>query len=560
MAIVPMTSPMPLTKRLAPMKNSVIRYSDVAHYVGLSLLHDPKLVQPRRKYKRDEVTSRYLEEDDGSDIQSTCAASLPNLHDRAELLRIQIRHLKAEQRTEKEHMKKLEHTLSDIVAAEQKAHQQADRRRQERDQQKEHLSKVETRIKQLQTESRAQSAASSPFMKHDVDEFRRQSSLGPDESIRRANNSFNSFSSIASTTRTGSQKTLKASRSNLTLASIESSKPKIREMTLEKLESFTSEAELTHYQREAVRDFILQHVGNPVQAFNKINVNGSGRISSMEFADGMERLRVPWKQLTGLNKSSDFFRLFAAKKSGVVTFRDLFPVYEEPKDERGYDTESGCDRFWAKYEGEDFVNGHGDLELPKWESSCANDGLKVLYERERKDFEAAFTRKWMTTTMRRMKARGKSDARCREMVALHLPKGTGPIDLHGVPTISDHDVKQMRQQYLNQMKGPQRKCQQHIYDLHACRKDLLASKHSFYHVVTEPVIQKKLMEDQAKQAKSALGGLAGALIHKHDEPVDFNDHDDEESEELSVDSEVKEELQDIFEDATEQVSPLLSSQ
>lgn len=552
MAIVPMSSPLPLNRRLAPMKNSVIRYSDVAHFVGLSLLHDPKLSQGRRKFKKEDVLSRSLQEDNADiDIQSM-SSSMPNLHDRAELIRAKIRHLKVEQRSEKEHLKKLDHTLSETMMAEQKAHLRANRNRQERDRQKDHMRHVEERIKRLgdgRTPSAQRNLHATPT------HIEQSRDIGESADFRRQVSS----SSVA-TTRTGS-KPLRASRSNLTLDSVGTPKPQVKELTLDILESFTSEAELTHYQREAVREYILANVGDPVKAFKLINVNGSGRISSMEFADGIEKLKIPWRSLTGLNKPSDFFRLFAAKKTGVVTFRDFFPAYEEPKEETGYDTPT----FWEAYEKEDFIEGHdSEVDVPKWQWSCADEGLTVMKERERKDSEAAFIRKWMTTTTRRMKSQGKSDARCREMVALHLPKGTGPNDLHGVPTITEHDVKHLRQKYFDETKGPQRKCQQHIYDLHACRKDLTNSKHNFFHVVTEPILHKKLLEEQAKQAKSALGGLAGALIHKHDEPADFNDfraeEEEEDEEELSVASEVADAVGELFEDATEHVSPLLSSQ
>jgi hypothetical protein len=369
-----------------------------------------------------------------------------------------------------------------------------------------HLTR-EDRMTRLSSQGHSQSSASS----------RQPSRAGTKEQKGRniTSRSTATPSGIGSKPRTESR-----SASLFSLDSVENPKPKVKELTLEMLEGFNSEAELINHQKEAVREYIVENVGNPMQAFKRINGNGSGRISSMEFADGIDRLGVPWKVLTGLNKASDFFRLFAPKNKGVITFRDFFPDYEEPKTETGYDTPT----FWEEYEKEDFVAGHADSDVPKWHSSCSDDGLKVLYEKEHMDFEAAFTRKWMTTTWRRMKGKGKSDARTREMVALHLPRGTGTLDLHGVPTINEHDVKAMRQKYFDQMKGPQRRTQQYIYDLHATRRDLSAAKQSFYHIVSEPVLQRKLMEEQAKQAKEGLlGGLSLLGGHKQAAPEEKED-------------------------------------
>merc|ERR1740130_728912 len=86
--------------------------------------------------------------------------------------------------------------------------------------------------------------------------------------------------------------------------------------------------------------------GNAVAAFALINLNGSGRICSQEFADGVERVGVQWQKLTGLRKPKDIFRLFDTDKNGVLTLFELFPTERHKKVE---DTGTTTPEFWKTY-------------------------------------------------------------------------------------------------------------------------------------------------------------------------------------------------------------------
>merc|ERR1711908_207217 len=136
-----------------------------------------------------------------------------------------------------------------------------------------------------------------------------------------------------------------------------------------------------------------------------------------------------------------------------------------------------------------------------------------MREKDRKDAEAIYMRKWMQSTMRRMKGRGKSDARCREMCCLHLPRGTGPLDRQGVATFSDVEVKHCRREYNDAVSEPQRAVQKDLYDLREIRKDLASSRQKLWHVAVEPLMRQKAQDAQVADFAKSLGGLH---IHKED--------------------------------------------
>jgi len=259
---------------------------------------------------------------------------------------------------------------------------------------------------------------------------------------------------------------------------------------------------------------------NALEAFKLINLNGSGRICSNEFADGVTRVGVHWQKLTGIRQAKHLFRLFDHDHNGVVTLYELFPSERNVKK---IDTGSTTPEFWKTY-----VSGNRAesffLECPKgrnppWNTGVADNSLAIMYEREGKDNDAKQNRNWMKTTMRRLKGRGKSDARVREMCCTHLPRGTGPKDRQEVATFSDIEVKQCKREYNDAVLEPQRTVLKALYDLRETRRELASSRHKLWTVAMEPLLKQQAAEAQAAAAKSVLGGLN--LLHHApvEEPV-----------------------------------------
>jgi hypothetical protein len=254
-----------------------------------------------------------------------------------------------------------------------------------------------------------------------------------------------------------------------------------------------------------------------IQAFALINLSGSGQVCSNDFACGVERVGVPWQKLTGLRRPKDLFALFDQQKDGVLTLFELFPTQRHvKKDDSGISTPD----FWKKWcignPAKSFCPDQPKGRNPPWSTGVADDGLNIMYGKDKSDADAAFMRKWMQTTMRRLKGRGKSDARCREMCCLHLPRGSGPKDRQEVSTFSEAEVKQCRREYQDAVQEPQREVEKALYELRETRKELANSRHKLWSVAMEPVLRQQALEEQKNIAKSM--GLNLGLGKKEEKP------------------------------------------
>jgi hypothetical protein len=280
---------------------------------------------------------------------------------------------------------------------------------------------------------------------------------------------------------------------------------------------------------------------NLIQAFNLINLSGSGRICSQEFGDGVNRIGCQWQKLTGLKRPKDLFRLFDTDKDGVITLFELFPTERHAKK---HDTGTSTPEFWKTWERKNppemFHLDHPKGRMPPWNTGVADDGLAIMKERDQKDADAAFMRKWLKSTMRRMKGRGKSDARVREMCCSHLPRGTGPLERQGVATFSDVEVKQCRREYTDAVMQPQRNVIKALFEMHKTRRELSSAKHDLWHVSEEPILKQKALEAQTNFAKSALGGLN--ILHH--ETLD-DEQEPPKAEEPKIDEGLKSTLADL---------------
>jgi hypothetical protein len=249
-----------------------------------------------------------------------------------------------------------------------------------------------------------------------------------------------------------------------------------------------------------------------IGAFALINLNGSGRICSQEFADGVSRIGVQWQKLTGFKRPKDLFHLFDDDRDGVITLYELFPPrYHPPKENKGSTTPEFW-QTWVKSNPTDafHLDDKKSSRQASWHSGKADDSLAVMREKDRKDAEAAYQKKWLRSTMRRMKGRGKSDARVREMCCLHLPKGTGPADRQGVATFSEQEVKQCKREYSDAVMEPQRTVLKDLFELREIRKDLSTSRHKLFNMI-EPKMREQLFQEQKASFAMSLGGLG---LHK----------------------------------------------
>lgn len=592
-------SPMPMGSRM-PVAKAPVRYAHVAHFVGLSLLKDPNLARPKVVKSASLPRVRTAE----SDERPETSGSLPSLSvERVDQLRNQINWLKAERRAESEQLKKLEHSLSDCVIAEKRAHERVQKQKQRRDKHVDHIKNVETKMMEIKDEVHERQLGStwpgadqqagkgepSPFSAARDDGIPKSpgSPGKAEDALRNMPQDVGRSATAPSGIALGLAETDGHQSSDLLQKGVSM---KLKEPTNISIEMFDNEYELAQYRRAAVRKDLMSKAerradptgqllgGRPVtffemklglidfrlpndqlqacwqgletveatnvlETFKLLNLSGSGRICANDFADGIARLGVPWQKLTGLKKNKDLFRLFDCDKDGVITLFELFPRELHAKKACTGTTTPDFWKTWVKGNPpEEFL-----LECPKgrhppWNTGVADDGLVIRNERDSKDAEAAFMRKWMQTTMRRMKGRGKSDARCREMCCLHLPRGTGPEDRTGVPTFSETEVKQCRREYSDAVMEPQRTVLKDLFELREIRKELSTSRHKLWTVAMEPYIRQQALEEQKTVAKSALGGLN---LHIHDKTNDPVPPKDEKQSVATVDQGLSAGLHDL---------------
>jgi len=301
---------------------------------------------------------------------------------------------------------------------------------------------------------------------------------------------------------------------------------------------FDNPRELHEARRQLVREDLMKKAGNALMAFAAINLNGSGRICSQEFADGVARLGVPWQQLTGLRRPRDLFKLFDADRDGIISLFELFPAERNKKrDDSGITTPE----FWKTWVKHNRNLTDKACPGPKWQPGSPEEELSLLFGSLEKNKEAVAKRGWMKTTMRRMKSRGKTDARCREMVALHLPRGTGPKDRQDVPTFSEAEVKMCKRGYSDEVLEPQRTIQKALYDLRESRRVLQTSRQKLWTVAMEPIIRHQQQEER----KAALGSF-NLLGHGGGQDQKKKEEEEEKKKHPDVNAEISEGMHQAY--------------
>jgi len=233
-------------------------------------------------------------------------------------------------------------------------------------------------------------------------------------------------------------------------------------------------------------------------AFQTIDLNGSGNISSQEFADGLSRMGVNWQQITGFTRGRDVFTMFDEDKDYHISFKELFP--EEVPDEAERPSTPDFCRMYIRQR-------NYDIKGSCWQPASREEEVKIVREFSDRNDEAAAKRAWMRSTMRRLKTRGKSDGRCREVVAEHLPRGTGPRDQEGVSTFTKVDLKNCKKAYSDDVNAPTRRLTKLVGDFKDQRREQKRIFDKLY-AVTEGLKQR---EEEAAKLSSLGNGLTGIL-------------------------------------------------
>merc|ERR1712046_10682 len=134
--------------------------------------------------------------------------------------------------------------------------------------------------------------------------------------------------------------------------------------------------------------------------------------------------------------------------------------------------------------------------MGRWVPATPDEELKILCRSADSRQVVADERRRMGAMIRRLKNQGKSDARCRECVAIHLPRGTGPKDRDNVQTFSEIEVRQCRRAYNDPILSHVRNIQKNVYDMREQRRALQSSRHKLWAVTMEPIMRAKQEEDK----------------------------------------------------------------
>lgn len=257
------------------------------------------------------------------------------------------------------------------------------------------------------------------------------------------------------------------------------------------------EAEVRRQGRYRIREQLKELNGSAKDAFKKLDLNGSGNISCQEFADGIGRMGINWQKITGVARSRDLFNMFDEDKDFKIVFSELFP--DDIPDENA---RPSTPEFWRLYHR----NRHHCFKTACWQPASCEAELETLQAMSQRAEDAANKRKWMCSTMRRLKTRGKSDGRCREVVALHLPRGSGPKDKEGVNTFSGVDLKMCRKEYNDEVNLPMRRMWKVVGDYKDQRREQKRICEKLYSV-TEALAQKQKNEENLANLVGGLGLL-----------------------------------------------------
>mmetsp|Transcript_48228 Transcript_48228/g.134039 ORF Transcript_48228/g.134039 Transcript_48228/m.134039 type:complete len:723 (-) Transcript_48228:32-2200(-) len=269
--------------------------------------------------------------------------------------------------------------------------------------------------------------------------------------------------------------------------------------------------DIAELKRETIREELIRVAGGDREAFKGLDLNRSGHISSQEFADGVARLGVKWTELTGLKRPRDLFKLFDQDKDGIITFKELFP-FSQPREMKRMTTPEFVG-YWIR-RNRDFENLSS--RNAKWQPTTNEEKLKIQLQEAQFRDDVAAKKKWMSSTIRRLKTRGKSDARCREIVALHLPKGTGSKDREGVPTFSEEQFRSCKKSYTDGYMDPIKRIQKVVGDLKEQKRDVRIIREELFMVSAAKLMQQRVEEDR-KQIASSIAGLS--ILAKVKDPL-----------------------------------------
>lgn len=315
--------------------------------------------------------------------------------------------------------------------------------------------------------------------------------------------SLSEYFAKADAKRNGNGRRLSSSFSAGNRSPLGDSSPSVKDSqeTLLLFDAADSAAVLTEQKKEAVRHALVKAAGGAMHAFRILDMSGNLLVSPSEFNDGMQRLGVNWQEITGFTRCQEVYNMFDLQKSLTLTLDELFP---DARLHLGYDRQRmSTPEFWSHWCKRTGNAENGErLHSPKWVPSGRDEELKAMCRSAEQRHEIERDRRHMVKTIAGLKKEGMSDARCREFVATHLPRGTGPKDRDDISSFSEAEVRSCRRAYNDPILTQARNIQKSIFDMKEQRQVLKGSRHKLWASIMDPhAVNSRVKDDKAEQKR-----------------------------------------------------------
>eukprot|EP00928_Gymnodinium_smaydae_P023721 TRINITY_DN19464_c0_g2_i1.p1 TRINITY_DN19464_c0_g2~~TRINITY_DN19464_c0_g2_i1.p1 ORF type:complete len:412 (+),score=80.76 TRINITY_DN19464_c0_g2_i1:55-1290(+) len=254
--------------------------------------------------------------------------------------------------------------------------------------------------------------------------------------------------------------------------------------------------------RALIRSSLVEAAGSEEEAFRQLDLNGSGSVSMQEFVDGFERLRINWQELCGLSRKIELMRLFDVNRDGTLGLKEIFPSTASRRKDVDHSRRDTAELWgmWCDKNPDPSTMSRG----PMWRPAGLDDMLARQAKGNWVFEEVNARRKWISRHFRLLKKTGKSNQRCRQWIAHHLP-GNNARSRTSVEAFVRADATKSRQSYLDEVNEPAHNIRTVVNDMREQRKALASSRKKLWSVVEEPYLRQKAEEEmQAKTAQLAL--------------------------------------------------------
>lgn len=216
-----------------------------------------------------------------------------------------------------------------------------------------------------------------------------------------------------------------------------------------------------------------------------VDLNGNGLLSSTEFMMGLQALRIPWKELTGLDDVNELFQMFDTDNSGEVDLEEFlgYPNALEA-DWRTLD-EQGA---WRNYITKVKMTTTKMTRAAKWE--------RVMMDYTKKALE-------------KQRAAGDPEAARVKLRSEILQHGVEhpEVKKYRIGMLDDVEIMRVRRMQQTQLDDQRRKMDHAMKDLQEYRREFARMQRDLTDVAAEDEKQKAREEAAERERQQRSQGI-----------------------------------------------------